>query len=356
MLESINHRLKVGRIGVSVEQRGDRLYLVATLPPKPNSGKSRAYQQRISLGFRANPAGFKQAELEARKLGVQLAEGSFTWAKPIESLTAGDAIAAFEKDYFSERARTPKTETTFSSNYSQLFKKLPKDERLTSELLIATIKATEPNTRTRQLICRAFKALGKFFEIQIDTSKLQGDYGLKRVNPRNLPTDREIQDCVNLLKNESWRWAYGIMATYGLRPHEVFLIDHDLLISSGICHVLDGKTGEGKVWPLYPEWVDYFDLKNIRVPSVNGKNNREQGSRIGKAFSRSNIPFTPYALRHCWARRAIELGLDSQLAAKQMRHSHSVHVTIYSAWLDDSVHQRAFDRIMNNPDRVKPDF
>ena len=82
MLESLNARLKTGRIGVTVEQRGDYLYLVATLPPKPHSGKIRSHQQRIALGVRANPAGFKRAELEAKKLGVQLAEGSFTWGHP----------------------------------------------------------------------------------------------------------------------------------------------------------------------------------------------------------------------------------------------------------------------------------
>lgn len=353
MLDTINNRLKVGRVGVTVEQRGDRLYLVATLPPKPSSGKTRPYQQRIATGFRANPAGFKQAEIEARRLGVQLTDGSFSWEKPVEQITVGEAIAAFEKDYFSERSRSPKTETTYQSNYAQLFKKLPSDKQLTSDLLIATIKDTESNTRTRQLICRAFKALASRFDIDLDTSKLQGDYGLKRVNPRKLSTDKEIQETVNLLKLPTHKWVYGMLATFGLRPHEVFLIDLDYLIETGICHVLDGKTGEGKVWPLYPEWLDYFDLQNIRMPSYHVRNNREYGSRVNKFFRDYKIPFTPYALRHCWARRAIELGLDSQLAAKQMRHSHSVHVTIYSAWLDDSVHQRAFEKIVNNPDRTR---
>lgn len=354
MLDALNNRLKVGKIGVSVEQRGDRLYLVATLPPKPGSGKIRPYQQRIALGIRANPAGFKRAELEAKRLGVQLAEGSFTWNKPAGDVTVREAIAEFEKRYFTERERNPKTETTFSSNYAQLFKKLPLEEKLTHELLIEVIKRTEPNTRNRQLICRAYVALGKAFGIDLDIDKLKGDYGLKRVNPKTLPSDQVIQETVELFSYEPYQWVYGMLATFGLRPHEVFLIDPDVLIKDGICHVLDGKTGSGKVWPLYPEWLDFFDLKNIRQPNITAKVHRDYGARIGKAFNRNKIPFSPYALRHCWARRAIELGLDSQLAAKQMRHSHSVHVTIYSAWLDDLVHERAFKRILNNPDRVKP--
>lgn len=184
--------------------------------------------------------------------------------------------------------------------------------------------------------------------------KLQGDYGLKRVNSRNLPTDQEIQEAVGLLKSEGHRWVYGMLATFGLRPHEAFLIDRDLLVGQGICHVLDGKTGEGKVWPLYPEWLEFFDLQNIRIPEYSVKAHRDYGDRVSTFFRRNEIPFPPYALRHSWARRAIELGLPSELAAKQMRHSFSVHTTIYAAWLDDSVHQRAFERILNNPDRVKP--
>lgn len=354
MLEAINNRLKVGRVGVSVEQRGDRLYLVATLPPKPNSGRLRPHQQRIALGVKANPAGFKRAELDAKRLGIQLAEGSFTWDKPTTDLTVGDAITKFEKQYFAERERNGKTETTYSSNYAQLFKKLPQGAVITAELLMETIKQTEPNTRTRQLICRAFKALGKELNIELDTTKLQGDYGLKRVNPRVLPSDRQIQETFYLIRQPSHRWVYGMLATFGLRPHEVFLIDFDLLAKTGVCHVLDGKTGEGKVWPLYPEWFDLFNLKEVDLPNFNVKNHREYGSRVNKIFKSNKIPFSPYALRHSWARRAIELNLDSQLAAKQMRHSHSVHVTIYAAWLDDSVHQRAFEQILNNPNRVRP--
>lgn len=354
MLESLNARLKAGRVGVTVEQRGDHLYLVATLPPKPHSGKIRPHQQRIALGVRANPAGFKRAELEAKKLGVQLAEGSFTWEQPSENLTVREAIARFERDYFSERPRNSKTETTYSSNYAQLFKKLPLDKTVTRELLLDVIKRTEPNTRTRQLICRAFVALGRSLGIELNVAKLQGDYGLKRVNPRNLPSDREIQESIDLLKDPCHRWVYGMLATFGLRPHEAFLIDPELLVGQGICHVLDGKTGEGKVWPLYPEWLEFFDLQNIRIPEYSVNAHRDYGDRVSTFFRRNKIPFPPYALRHSWARRAIELGLPSELAAKQMRHSFAVHTTIYAAWLDDSVHQRAFERILNNPDRVKP--
>ena len=353
MLEKINQRLKAGKVGVSVEQRGDRLCLVATLPPKPGSGRIRPYQQRMALGIKANPAGFKQAELEAKRLGVQLAEGSFTWEPAPEILTTDAAIAKFERDYFSSRERNGKSETTFNNYLTQL-KKLPKGVKLTPELMIRTIEATPNNTRTRAVIASSMKMLGQSVGIDLDISELRGNHTASRVNPRKIPTDAEIQKTVELITSPAWRWVYGMMATFGLRNHEVFFVDGDRLKTEGICEVLEGKTTGGKVWPLYPEWLDFFDLRNVIIPGITADNHQKFGHSVNKAFYRYKIPFSPYCLRHAWARRAIEMGLDSRLSAKQMRHSHSVHVKIYNAWLDDSVHQRAFERMIKNKNRPKP--
>jgi hypothetical protein len=60
-----NARLK--SLKITIVQRGDRLSLQATLPPKPNSDKDKWYQQRISLELRANIDGIRFAEAKARK-------------------------------------------------------------------------------------------------------------------------------------------------------------------------------------------------------------------------------------------------------------------------------------------------
>ena len=59
MLDEVNQRLKAAKLGIHVAQRGDRLSLRATLPPRPGSGKTKPYQQYLSSGIYANPAGFK---------------------------------------------------------------------------------------------------------------------------------------------------------------------------------------------------------------------------------------------------------------------------------------------------------
>lgn len=76
-VEKANQRLKTAKIGVAIVQRGDRLNLVATLPPKPNSTRSDWHQQRIRLDVYANPQGIQYAESEAHKIGVLIANRIF---------------------------------------------------------------------------------------------------------------------------------------------------------------------------------------------------------------------------------------------------------------------------------------
>lgn len=89
-LEAVNERLKAGRVGVAVKQVGNRLKLVATLPPKPGSGKDAPHQQQISLGIYANPDGLAEAETRARQLGVMLASGGFSL---VQGLTGGKLVS-----------------------------------------------------------------------------------------------------------------------------------------------------------------------------------------------------------------------------------------------------------------------
>jgi hypothetical protein len=80
LIASVNTRLKSAKTGVTLEPKGDRLTLRATLPPKPSSGKDKPYQQRIYLGWYANPDGIKWADAEAHKISENLLKDKFTWA------------------------------------------------------------------------------------------------------------------------------------------------------------------------------------------------------------------------------------------------------------------------------------
>lgn len=350
-----NGRLKNAKVGVTISKVGDRLYLRSTFPPKPGSEKEKPYQQRIATNLHANPLGLKLAEAEARKVGALLECEEFDWTPylaeaPKVAVMAKEWAEKFEQDYFAKREKNPKSLTTWEKEYEEVFKKLP-DQPLTAELIRNMILSTKPDTRTRQRYCMVLNALAKLAEIPLEITGLAGNYSPKRVQARDLPTDQAIAEIYYKIPNKQWQWVYGMLATYGLRPHEVFRLN---LENMPILEVLKNtKTGERKIWACYPEWVEQFDLKNAKIPQVTGKNNTVIGSRVSSAFKRYNIPFNPYTLRHCWAVRTLEFGLADSLAAQQMGHSVQMHNDVYHAWIDERHQQKAYNLIMERSDRPK---
>lgn len=356
MLDELNTRLKAAKLGVRIECRGNRLYLVATLPPKPNSAKQYKHQQRVSTGLYANDEGLKEVYGQAVKLSADIARNTFRWDEPEEKSripNIAEAVQTFTDWWRSRYGDDIKRETTWQKDYLAVFRRLPQDALLQPDFLRDwIIDNSQPNSRTRKKFCSSLGSLARHCGVEVELSDLRGNYSATKVGLRNLPSDQEIHDLFFTIENPKWRWLFGMMATFGLRNHEVFFVDTEYLSTAGICYVKEGKSYDGKVWPFYPEWLEAFDLRNPQIPAVTGKLHIDYGQRVNGFFYKHKLPFPPYALRHCWARRVISLGLDSRLAAKQMRHSHAVHCTTYNKWLDDSVHQAAFEKIINGRDLV----
>jgi len=367
-LEQLNDRLKAAKLGVVVEARGkgSLLSLRAKLPPRTGTGEW--FRQYIPLGIFNNTAGIRRAAKDAKKLAGQLADKEFRWDDWVEPETpVSDTISAwierYEIEYFNRRSRNAKSETTWKTEYDQVFRQLSPDEMLSSELLRSAIEATEPDTRTRRRYCMVLGKLAEFAAIPLDVKSLRGKYGskgAKRVKPRDLPTDKEISEWRDRIPNEQWQYAFGLMACYGLRNHELFYIDLEKLKDSPVLSIIEyddensPKTGERRVWACYPEWWDKWRLWDVSLlPQVTGRNNRELGHRVTAAFRRYGFR-NPYNLRHAWAVRTIEFGLPVELAAQQMGHSYKVHSDVYHHWITDEVHQRAYDLLMQRNDRPLP--
>ena len=334
------------------------------MPPKPNSDRTSPYQQHLSLKVKANPEGLKRAEAQAKKVGAALDLKDFDWADYLEikpklnNQTVGDWIAAFEADYFEHQERTPTTESSFKLGYYHYLKRLPQNKVLTGQVLERVIKATKLNSCSRSKICKAFKRFGKFAGIDIGfiDKKLRGTYSTNRPAPRELPSDELIVEAFSKIPNPRWRWVYGVLATYALRPHEAFHLDTENLEQGGyILKVLENtKTGYREVPPLHPEWVDQFGLRQKQLPGVTCKNNTDFGRRVGNAFRRYHLPFPPYHLRHCYAIRCIRFQVNVTLAARWMGHSVAIHTIIYQAHLSKGIEQEAFERAINDPNRPQP--
>lgn len=341
-LNQANGRLKAAKTGVTILQRGDRLYLRAILPPRPGSSKMAPCQQQIALGIHANPLGISLAEKEARKVGYLRDARTFDWALYGNIKQQSESIADWIQK-FEETKRPGICSTTWKTDYQRPFGTLPTSEPITSELLLNAIAKTTPNSRQRRRFCLAFRQLAQFAGLDIDLGDLLGNYSPTKVQPRNLPTDDEIQVCFDQIQNPQWQWVFGILAAYGLRDHEAFYLD---LSKFPIAQVLEGKTGYRQCWPLRPEWAERWDLQNIKRPPVTGACHADFGDRVCKFFARSPADFCSYDLRHAWAIRAMSFGLDASLAAKQMGHSLATHTQTYHLALNEREQQRAYDRLL----------
>ncbi|MCD8487502.1 MAG: tyrosine-type recombinase/integrase [Desertifilum sp.] len=351
-LNQANGRLKAGRVGVRVRQRGQRLCLQATLPPKPGSEITKPHQQVISLGFYANAEGIKQAEVEARIIGSLIIRENFSWEpyikrtkNPQSPERIEDWIALFEQDYFNRRARTPKSETTWKLDYLSVLRRLPLDKPLTGKIIKDAVLSTDPDTRTRKKFCQCLQLLANLAGIDIDLKPLKGHYCPTRVTPRTIPGDQQIVNVIESIKNPRWQWAIAMLATYGLRPHELFHLDLDSLKQDPGLIVLEGKTGRRVVFPFDPAWYTRFELSRCLLPQCTAKNNSDYGRRVTMFFQRNKLPFRAYDLRHAWAIRTLQMGLEISLASQQMGHSVSVHTSIYHHWISLDVHRVAFQEI-----------
>lgn len=352
-LNAANGRLKRDRIPVRICDRNDRLYLEATLPPAPRSKKLIWHQQRIALRLPIRPDTISVAEKRSRQLAKELAEGIFDWAnwqgRPINrsspsAKSISELVTDFRADYFSRRAETPQSLRTWK-DYQYVLDRLPPNQPIGAETLLETVRATQPDTKTRQRTCLVLGMLARFAGLDIDLAPYRGRYGKKLLTPRDLPTDSQIRSARNSIDDPGWLWLFGILATYGLRPHEAMQCD---LSQFPKLDVLDGKTGARVVYPCPARWATEWGLDEIYQPKISGADNSAIGNRISHAFERFKIPFPPSVLRHCWAVRSSRLYMIEE-SARMMGHSCSVHLNTYRYWISDKHLRSAFEKINRHP-------
>ncbi len=368
--------MKAQNITLRINKRGELLFLRGLLPPK--SGMGKFTRQDLRLGTPATSDGLMQIEAEAIIIAAQINAGTFSWAAyqknvpqlldsytnekliKIQTKNAGDWISDFEQFYFNRRKQTNASLLTWKKDYLATFRKLDWDKELTAKAIEQVVLNTPPDSRVRQRCCTCFKALAKFAGIEIDLSQWTGKYSPKLVKPRNIPSDKVIAKEINAVTYPRWKWCVAMLATYGLRNHELFHLNYDdIARGETIISVYEGKTGFRRVYPIYPEWFTYFELNNVVLPPSrsNAKHSNDGlGNTVSQAFRRMELPFTAYDLRHAWAIRSLLFGLDVSLAAQMMGHSLKVHHDTYHHWITEKHYQQAFERLMQREDRPLPPF
>lgn len=341
-LASVNARLCRDKCRAKIVIRNDRLYLQATLPPSPGSQKKYPHQQQIALKLPATTQRyFSIAEARARKLSWELYESRFDWSnwreppKKSRIKMVDEWIKEFEKDFW--RKHPESSEVLWKKDYWSILKHL--EGELNERSLMKVVERYKPDTKSRKRACMVLGTLARFAKMDVDLSPYAGRYGIKRQPPRNIPSDDLIISTRNAIEDDSWRWLYGMVAAYGLRPHEAMLCE---FADFPKLEINKGKTGARIAYPIPKEWAIEWELNRVCRPDVSGKTNSALGGRITQAFRRMKIPFRAYDLRHAWAIRSIGRVPDA-IAAQWQGHSLAEHNRTYHHWITAPVHRQAFE-------------
>jgi len=376
-LLDINQELESKGINLRIEKRGKVLNIRGSLPDKKSPSLYKI--QRISLKLPYNIRGLEEAKKAIELIDFQLKKSQFSWhnwikeknisSKKSNKLNIVDEIEGFKKLFFSDTSKSKSAAgmiSTWQSAYKPYMNRLigmsnKSSLKLSEGLLLEILLTYKENSRSRQQCGIALSALARHLNLELPENwkRLQSGYGINESNFRELPSDEEIINSFKLIPNPKWRFVFGLMATYGLRNHEVFFSDLSCLKKDGdkILRVFPNtKTGEHQVWPFHPEWVGLFELdKSIEtsdlLPSIKTdlKHTTLQhiGRRVSEQFKRYKISFTPYDLRHAWAVRTILIGLQNTVAAKMMGHSVSIHTKTYHHWITRRDQQLAVDSALS---------
>lgn len=351
-VDKANQFLQAQGVRVKLLKNANSIQLTATLPVRlgdvPTSQKG-TKQYRIShLKCFANLDGIKKAIKEAVHLDDLVKSGKFSWTeylpkeheKTSSPKTWRELIQSYEEHYWVTHARNRKSLNTWDKSYADLFKKLDWEASISSDSILNAVKKTNASTVTRHHLIRVLKAICKFANFKYDFSPYSCSQSKINRKERIIPTDDQIVKAWETMPDDATKWTFGMVATYGLRPEEIFInlnlkeyISTTNIIS--IFHVDKAcKTGERKVLPLRPEWVELFDLKNPKVLQTSAKKLETIISWVNKKFRKSPYwKMGAYNLRHGYAIRGHKYGIPVPDMARYMGHDIETHVKEYQRWI-----------------------
>jgi len=375
-INNVNDKFATQGSKLKIEKRGEKLNIRGYLPSKEDINNFKI--QRISLGLKADISGLEEATKKLQLINLQLELNQFDWLN-WKSITSKKGkqddfeftkkLNQFEEFFFKEHKDeylTSTRKTTWRSSYKPYLTRMMNiynssgNEKL-ENIFLKTLKTYKEGSRSRKQCATSLSVLAKFLDIKLpeDWKSNAKGYGLTKASFRDLPSDELIEKLWERIPNKSWKFVFGLMATYGLRNHEVFFCDLTSLTNFGdkIIRVLPTtKTGEHQVWPFHPEWVEKFELLQLGnnselLPNINKDFKTTTLQNIGKKitdqFKRYSLEIKPYDLRHAWAVRTIFYDLPDTVAARMMGHSVSLHTQTYHHWITKRDQQQAVNNALS---------
>ncbi|MBD1881137.1 hypothetical protein [Coleofasciculus sp. FACHB-T130] len=362
-LQTINTNLKADGVKVQLVRVGNTIALQFSAPlrdgDKPTVAGRSSKQYKLGANCPWSADGLTLADSYARQIGHHLLHKTFTWqwfdseiAKKSESITTetpktiGELIEEFKVKYFHTKKRGRQSEATLKKWLEQL-QALPTDKPLSSELIMQAVQSTKAESSKRVNLVKALSVFCNIISFKFEFKGLKNGYKPKE---KTIPTDEKIEQYRLTFQPskyrpnfqwEEYQWLYGILATYGLRIHEVWAIDipkfldpanTDNVITLDESLTEGLKTGERVVFPLHPEWVEKFNLKDVKMPQFSS-NLEDKSTAVCRRFKDRKIPFTPHTLRHAYAIRGHVLGIPIKEMANNMGHSVQMHTDTYQKYM-----------------------
>ena len=236
---------------------------------------------------------------------------------------------------------------------------------------LARIWADKPGGRTRQIQIQSTAALLRWAVTERQLAKewdppkdLAVFVGRSRV-AKAITTPLEVEHIIALaqaIPDDRWRFAFQLMAAYGLRPEE---LQHLQIRQGRLWCMYEKVASRGKTRPrvLRPlpcdDWADDWRLEE-RLPTqelppmqagLGGGYvghylmNRPLWKELRREYEAKAEKLVPYSCRHGYAHRAhVYCELPPKVVAAAMGHSVQTHLSAYSRWCGDDVVDEAFIR------------
>lgn len=340
LIKRIKQKLSKEKLLGAVRKIGRQFYFVATLPLLNDPTKRK--QQRIKLSASTtNTAAFKALEVEVLDLARKVTAGVFRWqVSDLRAPPPTDIISVAEfrqaaEGLFKEIYRGKDEERAtraWGCKWKPALNKLPSSGRsdVSLQSLTRLIKELPPASAMRRdqgsILIRTAAQVG--WDV-VELRTLIGGYGSKALTPRDIPSDKEIEEIFEKIKLPHWKFVFAACAIFGIRPHEVcdftFRPEHGWIDISE-----ETKTGGRVVKAIPLKWIEQFEIMKLPRP----KTEKYQISKAcGDALERDGINLRLYNLRHAFAIRCFTLGITADHGAALMGHTLAVHENTYRKWI-----------------------
>ena len=327
-LDRVNSQLS----RVSIREKKGNLYLRGQFPEH-----GQMVRREMALKIKATKEGLSIALGKAKEIDAQLMLGKWE-AVQREKLTVAKAVEQYEIDYWNRHEKTlDRLESWKKYQYGCCFKYLPEDEVFNSVLLLKAVCYFPSGSFMQKNFCSLIRPLAKFHKVEFDFRPYM-TYQKPELNFRELPT---VEMIVQAYKEEKYfphKWGLGVLATFGLRPHELYKSEFNFESEPQLVYVGE-KTKRKKPRTVFPLKIDGLDFLEIPIQidklkaRCKGVTNLQVGHTVNKWFQK--YPFSPYQLRHFYAVRGAMEGIGPVFMSKWMGHDITIHYKHYGSLLGD---------------------